>query len=206
MRMRTKTAAIAAALAASLAMPTAAWADAPASPSATDGCADPLVAPLLAAFGDERSYFVAPGGDFESADTGWQLEGGAAIVAGSSDLGVLPGESSLSLPAGGSATSPAFCVDERFPSFRMATAQLGDGKTKVRVETVSELGDEIGHAGKLAPKAGRGWSLTGDLRLDPGSRTQDGGWRWVALRLSVDRSDDDADLRVDDVLIDPRMR
>jgi hypothetical protein len=88
----------------------------------------------------------------------------------------------------------------------MATAQLGDGKTKVRVETVSELGDEIEHAGRLAPKAGRGWSLTGDLRLDSGSRNQDGDWRWVALRLSVDRSDDDADLRVDDVLIDPRMR
>jgi hypothetical protein len=88
----------------------------------------------------------------------------------------------------------------------MATAQLGDARTKVRVETVSPELDEVGSAGKLAPKPGRGWSLTRDLRIDPASRGQDGGWRWVALRLSVDRGDDGADVRVDDVVIDPRMR
>lgn len=204
--MRTRHAAMAVALTASIATPASAWADA-GTPAADGGCADPLVAPLLAAFGDDRSYFPAPGGDFEDETAAWTLEDGAAIVPGSSDLGVLPGSRSLRLSAGGSATSPAFCVDERYPSFRMAAAQLGDVKTKVRVDTIRlDLGGKTRRAGKLAPVAGRGWSLTGDMRLDPTFRDHDGGSQRVALRLSVDRGDDGADLRVDDVVIDPRMR
>ena len=43
---------------------------------------------------------------------------------------------SLQLPAGSAATSPAFCVDERYPHFRVTVGQLGRRKAKVRVSVV----------------------------------------------------------------------
>ena len=47
-------------------------------------CRDPELAPLLQDFNDDDLYFVAPGGDFESGEAGWQLAGGATIGIGSS--------------------------------------------------------------------------------------------------------------------------
>src|SRR5438094_562312 len=84
------------------------------------------IAPLLSGFKDDSLYFVAPGGDFENGAPGWQLEGGAQVESGSSVLAPLgAGGSSLRLPAGSAATSPAFCVDERYPKFRLTGGQLG---------------------------------------------------------------------------------
>ena len=86
------------------------------------GCASPALSPALSAFGDPRSYFVAPGGDFESSRHGWQLTGGAALAAGSGPLrrGTVR---SLRLPAGATATSPVFCVDLDYPTFRFFHAR-----------------------------------------------------------------------------------
>ena len=166
-------------------------------------CTDPAVDSLLSAFGDLRSYFAAPGGDFENGAAGWQLTGGAAIVPGSSSLGVLGGSSSLQLAAGSSAISPAFCVDERYPSFRMASAQLGDAKVKVKVEVVTPgVKDNVDQAGSLATKSATDWGLSSDMKID----TKKPGWHRVALRLSVDKAATWSDLRVDDVVVDPRMR
>ena len=100
-------------------------------------CSDPDVAPLLSSFKDDSLYFVAPGGDFEDGAPGWQLDGGAQIGSGSSVLAPLgAGGSSLRLPAGSAATSPAFCVDERYPKFRLTVGQLGTAKGKVSVSVV----------------------------------------------------------------------
>lgn len=72
-------------------------------------------------YGDTASYFMAPGGSFESGTTaGWTLTSGASFVSGNDNLGVTSGSRSLSLPVGATATSPAFCVDESLPSFRFA--------------------------------------------------------------------------------------
>src|SRR5262245_2672862 len=46
-----------------------------------ESCADPDVSPLLTAFKDKDYYAPAPGGTFEAGAAGWQLEGGAAVVA-----------------------------------------------------------------------------------------------------------------------------
>lgn len=72
-------------------------------------------------YGDGASYFLAPGGSFESGTTtGWSLSGGAKIVSGNENLGVTSGSKALDLPVGATATSPAFCVDDSLPSFRFA--------------------------------------------------------------------------------------
>ncbi|MFZ0040782.1 MAG: hypothetical protein WAK93_05710 [Solirubrobacteraceae bacterium] len=82
-------------------------------------------------WGDQSSYELAPAGDFESS--GWTLENGAAIVAGSETYaatGTL-GSSSLSLPAGSSATSPTFCLDASVPTLRFFDA--GSGNVLVQI-------------------------------------------------------------------------
>jgi hypothetical protein len=74
----------------------------------------------FAAWGDSSSYEPVPGGNFEGSLAGWSLAGGATRTTGSEPYGVTGsvGQSSLLLPAGGSAQSPPVCVDASDPTFR----------------------------------------------------------------------------------------
>jgi hypothetical protein len=74
----------------------------------------------FAAWGDSSSYEAVPGGSFEGSLAGWSLAGGAARTTGSESYGATGtvGQSSLMLPAGASAQSPAVCVDASDPTFR----------------------------------------------------------------------------------------
>lgn len=85
-------------------------------------CTAQVVSSPLAKWGDLASYWLAPGGDFETGAVGWDLNN-AAVVAGNETLGVLPGKKSLRLAGGGGlnladATTPEFCVDPTHPTFR----------------------------------------------------------------------------------------
>lgn len=85
----------------------------------------------FAPWGDNASYELAPAGDFESS--GWHLYGDAAVVPGSEPFaatGTL-GQSSLSLPAGSSATSPLTCVDAAYPTVRMFVGGTGTAAVSV---------------------------------------------------------------------------
>jgi hypothetical protein len=171
-------------------------------------CTDPDVAPLLQGFKDDDLYFVAPGGDFEGDADGWHLEGGAGIAAGSSAFAPLGlGGSSLQLPAGSAATSPAFCVDERYPHFRVSVGQLGVKKAKVRVSVVYPgLKKNVRKEADLDADDKHAWKLSKRLDVKPTHGLKQGGWRLVALRFETIKAEAGADLRVDDVLVDPRLR
>jgi hypothetical protein len=171
-------------------------------------CSDPEVAPLLQDFKDDGLYFVAPGGDFEEGADGWQLEGGAEIGPGSSALSPLgSGQGSLRLPAGSAATSPAFCVDERYPHFRISVGQLGDKKARVQVSVVYPgLAKNVRREADVDADDKHPWKLSKRLNLKPNHGRRVGGWRLVALRFEVLKAEAGADARVDDVLVDPRMR
>jgi hypothetical protein len=171
-------------------------------------CHDPEVAPLLSAFKDDDLYFLAPGGDFEQGADGWTFERGAAIAGGSSALAPLgSGDHSLQLPVGSAATSPAFCVDERFPHFRMSVGQLGAEKADVQVSVVYPgLKDNVRGAGHVSADDKQRWRLSKRLNLDPQRGLKRRSWRLIALRFEVLKGEDAGDARVDDVLVDPRMR
>src|SRR5262249_12729115 len=69
---------------------------------------------------DPARYFLVPGGLFEAGAAGWQLNGSAFVdgnepfqVAGAKD------SSSLSIPAGASATSPFICATLLHPDLRV---------------------------------------------------------------------------------------
>ena len=140
---------------------------------AATGCATPALAPALSAFGDPRSYFTAPGGDFESTRHGWQLTGGAALAAGSGPLrrGTTK---SLRLPAGATATSPVFCVDLDYPTFRFFHAR---GVSPLSVDVIYPmLGTKKPKATSLAGGT-TSWKLSRDVSLRPTLVTRNWGWR-----------------------------
>jgi hypothetical protein len=90
-----------------------------ATASANNGALCPAVAwsqPFIA-YGDSNYYTLVPNGNFtETAGGGWQLSGGASIVAAT-----LPNGTSgyaLSLPAGSKAVSPSMCVDSTYADAR----------------------------------------------------------------------------------------
>lgn len=171
-------------------------------------CKDADVAPLLTEFKDDDLYFFAPGGDFEDGADGWQLEGGATIAGGSTVFSPFgSGDHSLQLPAGSAATSPAFCVDERYPHFRLSVGQLGEHKALVRASVVYPgLEKNVRKAADLSVDDKQRWKLSKKVNLDPQHGLKRKAWRLVALRFEVLKADDGGDARIDDVLVDPRMR
>jgi hypothetical protein len=167
--------------------------------ASAESCADPEFSPLLTAFKDDGVYAPAPGGAFETGAAGWQLESGASIGAAAGGLGVLGASAgALDLPVGAVATSPTFCVDERYTHFRFSFAQESEAAdADVRVEVLYPGLSEknVRKVEDLKAQRGRGWQLTKKINLHANHGLKRGGWRLVAIRLHVD-----------DVLVDPRMR
>lgn len=89
----------------------------------------PAAAPSqpFARWGDQSSYELVPGGDFEGSLAGWTLSAGAAQTAGSEPYAAsgTAGKYSLLLGAGSSALSPAVCVDASEPTFRLLARNNG---------------------------------------------------------------------------------
>src|SRR5690349_14918402 len=173
--------------------------------ASADSCADPEVAPLLSAFNDEDAYALAPGGAFENGSAGWQLEGGATVSSAVGGLQVLgPSTGALALPVGATATSPMFCVDERYPHFRFSYAQeSADEDADVRVEVIYPglEKDNVRKAKDLKAKHGRGWQLSDKIKLEPDHGLKRGGWRLVAIRIQVRDGKAGTRVRVDDVVV-----
>jgi hypothetical protein len=87
----------------------------------------PLSTPFLRWL-DTFNYTPLPGGNFESAAAGWSLSGGAAVAAGNESFFVDgPGQQSLTIPGGGSATSPAICVGIEHPTVRFFAKRNSGG-------------------------------------------------------------------------------
>jgi hypothetical protein len=173
-------------------------------------CSAPELFNPLTAFKDGRDYFVAPAGDFEDPGLpGWQLEGGASLTAGGSTHAVIGGTQnfSLSLPPGGSATSPEMCVDLNYPTFRFFATQLEqdtDAELAVDVIYPALARNNVRQAKKYRLKSKDGWQLTSDVKLEPQRLGKASGWRKIAIRFRVKPGNKPATYQIDDVLIDPR--
>jgi hypothetical protein len=87
-------------------------------------------------FLDPLPYTLAPDGGFEAGAAGWQLSGGAKVVAGNNSFSLSgPGTKSLQIPSGGSALSPPMCVPLLLPVVRFA-ATGGTLLSTLKVEAV----------------------------------------------------------------------
>jgi len=99
----------------------------------------PLVSPF-AQWGDPSGYFLAPGGSFDGGADGWVLNG-AALSAGNTGFrfGSVGASGSLTIGAGGSATSPKLCVNSTMPYIRFFARQVSAG-SDLRVQGVAPSG------------------------------------------------------------------
>jgi hypothetical protein len=153
---------------------------------------------------DLNQYKLAPGADFEGSLDGWSLQGGAAATSGSESFGVTGsvGTSSLALPSGATATSPATCVNAAYPSFRLFTRTDTPGATvTVSVVYGSGLGRRVIPVGLVTPAGS--WQPT--LPMLTGSAVPgllNGGDADISLRFSASGGT----VQIDDAYVDPHGR
>jgi hypothetical protein len=152
---------------------------------------------------DPASYTLAPGGAFEGTSS-WQLAGGAKVVSGNEPFKVRSATDarSLTIPAGATATSPAFCVGLGYPTLRFF-AVGGSLTSPLKVEVIysTVLGTITQPVGLVLPRTTWGptppqlllANVTGLLSLNGLTST-------VRLRFTGLGS---VGWRVDDVYVDP---
>ncbi len=146
----------------------------------------PLVSPF-AQWGDTSDYFLAPGGSFDGGTSGWVLND-AELSSGAGagfNFGSISASGSVTIGAGGSATSPSLCVNSTMPSLRFFARQLSRGgdlsvqgvvqaseANSAMTVTITELPDgsmpswaPIGRVALLTASLPAGASVNGVLRF-----------------------------------------
>jgi hypothetical protein len=175
-------------------------------------CDNGAVSQPFAQFGDDNSYFLSPGGDFENGAGEWADSG--ARVVGDQEPWQVNGDGShaLNIPAGRSVVSPTMCVGIEHPTMRFFAHRSGGGLLAVasnllvtaRVETSLGLVVEVPVGTLTTLTNGAKWNKTPTqivlaslLPLLPGEHTPI-QFRFTAVGTS--------DWVIDDVYVDPRAR
>lgn len=171
---------------------------APASAGLGLACPSATSTPF-AGWKDYANYAFAPDGGFESGGSGWALSGGARVVAGNEPF-YIHGSSdrtSLSLPAGASATSPAMCIS--LLSSKMRFVVRGDSGSSVKVQIVYRglLSSVLGILDGGTYSAGGSWKPSPQIGMLGGVLpllTSSVSFRFTAVGGSAG---------IDDVYLDP---
>jgi hypothetical protein len=178
-----------------------------ASPAAADtGCPTPPTSPVLAQFGDTANYTLLQGGNFEGNMAGWSLNK-ASVVSGNESfyVGSTTDSNSLSIPGGGSATSPAFCASSVLPTYRLFVKNTSNSPNATLTASVVYSGVNGNSATPPAPVAlsttNGSWQLTAPLNL--GSALNNGQTVNAQLVFTASAG---STWQIDDVYIDPYAR
>ena len=111
-------------------------------------CAAQSTARVFQPWLDLANYQLAPDGGFEAGAKDWSLAGGARTVPGneSNFVGGRADTTALQIPAGGSATSPVFCVGIEHPTARLFAKRTGGtllSTLRVDVQFSGLLGQDV---------------------------------------------------------------
>ena len=152
----------------------------------------------LIAYGDDDSYFLAPGGSFEGDTAAWHLAGGAQLTQATGEHGTESGV--LELPSGGQAVSPVLCVTTDFPHARVfARSVTGGSRIVFGVSYYGRHGwSKFTQTGHIRAK-GTTWSLSDRLGLHPKKKK---GWQQV--RLAFYGGGTGNVFQLDNLWVDPR--
>jgi hypothetical protein len=172
-------------------------------------CGSPPASQPFGQFGDSNYYTPVPGGSFEAGTPSWKLSGGASVVSGNESYSVQGGSRSLSLPAGSSATSPAICTGNNYPSARVFVRNTGSSFSRLNVwATYPPI------LGLLPDKVYLG-TITGSGTWQP-SRTLEMGFLvntlgsvnlgQTTVSFTFAPADRTGDWSIDDAYLDPCMR
>ncbi|MGH2869575.1 MAG: hypothetical protein ACRDNK_18670 [Solirubrobacteraceae bacterium] len=173
----------------------------PVSPDAS--CPAVTSTQLLSGLGDSAFYAPVSGGTFEGSTDGWSFRN-ASVVSGNEPWNVFAStdSNSLGIAAGGSATSPPFCLDYTLPSFRFFANSADRGRhsgLNVAVRWTLSNGDS-GQVPVRTLSAGSydSWKLSPALPL--GSALDAG--QTVTVQFVFTAGTGSA-WNIDDVLLDP---
>jgi hypothetical protein len=115
----------------------------------------------FAQFGDSHAYYGFANNGFENGSTGWTLSGGASVGRGNEPWLVNGyGSHSLTLPAGASATSPAFCINLLDPAVRAFARGTTGGNLQVQVIFHGLTGNLTGILNVAGLTGTNGWAPT----------------------------------------------
>jgi hypothetical protein len=172
--------------------------------AALAACPSQSVSTPFSQWGDTSSYFLVPGGSFEgTADTvGWHLSN-AILAAGNEPFNVnsTGDQQSLTINAGGSATSPFFCVDNTMADLRLFAQQAAaGGDLKVEVLVHTPAGVSTYPIGDIADGSMPSWGPTQPITGDSASIPA-GSSVMAALRFEVPAGG--SRWQIDDLFVDP---
>ena len=166
-------------------------------------CPGQVIEQPFVPWADPAGYVLVPNGTVERG-TGWKLKDGAARVAGNEVFQVHDDRdvTSLTLPAGSSATTAPICVGLEHPTLRLFARNRGSMLSTLLVEVLFK--DADGHSRALQIGAHLGsssWQPTAPLAvvtnlfaLLPGENVE------VAFRFTPMGA---GDWSIDDVYVDP---
>ena len=112
---------------------------------ASASCESKPMSQVFLPWADPANYFLADSGTFENGAGGWSLDG-ASVSGGNEPWNVTgAGSSSLSIPAGASATSDTECVGLAEPTLRI----FAKGPAFGRLDVTVHFEDAAGNAQSL---------------------------------------------------------
>jgi hypothetical protein len=171
----------------------------PAAASAAS-CPAQAVTQPFAELGDDNSYFMAPGGDFEQKNNPWVITGKGKIEDKNDAYAEISGKKALTLNEGSSSISPQVCVDIDRPHLRLALRNE-KGKGQLRIDAVSGSGD-VTTLASIDAADNKKWRMSDFVPLTGPLNVQSDTTQDVQLRLTAETGT----WRVDGVAIDPRVR
>jgi hypothetical protein len=164
---------------------------------------DPSSTKAYSQFGDSANYARLFNGGFENGSTGWALSGGARVVAGNEPYylsGNRADSHSLSLPAGGSASSGTVCFALGDWHLRFMMKRLSSsGAVRVQVVVPSLLGVLSILDGGTVSGSGS-WAPSPRMALLLSNVTSLLGTKAVAFRFTAVNG---GSFQIDDVYLDP---
>jgi hypothetical protein len=158
---------------------------------------------------DTNQYFLLAGGSFEAGTPAWTLTGGAALATGNNTAGgdPSPSTSSLSLPAGSSATSPAICVTPAAPTLRFYVRNTGAASAKLGVTVFYSLPSGKPASRQIAQITGTGtWQPTAAFDFFAYHLANASATGTTTVSFQFQPLDATGQWRVDDVYVDPFKR
>lgn len=167
-------------------------------------CAPQTLSSPFSQWGDTNSYFLIPGGSFEGTQdqVGWTLNG-ASLTDGNEpfDVGGDSDNQSLTIDAGGTATSPYFCVDDTMSDLRLFAQQVAAG-SDLQVQALVQLPGRVATIplGDLVDGSMPDWTPSEPITADT-SAIPSGSSVMAALQFSVPGSA--GSWQLDDIYVDP---
>ena len=172
-------------------------------------CGNQAESQVFAPWGDFNYYTPVPGGAFVSGTAPWTLSGGATVSPDNGTLVVngISDSNSLTLPARGSATSPANCTSIYHPTVRAFVRNTGSPTSRLIVEALYPGllgGVQTATLGSVTGSSS--WQPTPAMTLLVSNLLSTLSLDQTAIAFRFAPADDTGQWSIDDVYLDPYRR